>query len=213
LIERGVATLAALTGAVTVALVGFAPFLPTLVGSNWHDVPQVLLWSGVALVLSAPITVACGGYLFAAGAAGTVALATVASSVVWFGLALPLLHSLGPRAIGIGWVASGVVYAGILWRATSTRNGAAIAERFVVPTVIALGATVASWFIADAAPTNLLAAAAGMVAGEAILLLGLAALSRTALVDTRSLLALALQDFRGRRPAAAGPAQAPANHS
>jgi O-antigen/teichoic acid export membrane protein len=210
-IERGVATLATLTAAVTIALVGFAPFLPTLVGSNWDEVPQLLLWSSVALVLSAPITVATGGYLFAAGAAGTVAIATVASSVAWFGIAFPLLTSLGPRAIGIGWVASGIVYAGVLWRATFARSGAAIGRRLAVPTAVGLAATVVSWLIADSAPTNVGAALAGTAAGEAILLAGLAGLSRTALNDTRSLVGQALRGFRAKRPATAAPARAPAN--
>jgi O-antigen/teichoic acid export membrane protein len=200
-IERGVATLAVLTGAVTVPLVGLAPFLPTVVGDNWGDVPEVILWSGIALVVTAPITVTTGGYLFAAGAAGVVAGATLAGSAVWFGLSLPLLPSLGPKVIGMGWVASGIVYASVLWRATSARSGAVLRERLVVPTVLGLAATGASWLVADVAPTSLLAALAAVVAGETILLAGLAGLSRSALADARSLLALALGAFRPGRAA------------
>jgi O-antigen/teichoic acid export membrane protein len=201
-IERGVAALAALTGAATVALVGFAPFLPTLVGSDWNEVPQVLLWSGIALVIGMPITVATSGYLLAAGAAGAVAIATVASSVVWFGMALPLLSSLGPRAIGIGWVVAIAVYVGMLWRATTARTGAAIGRRLALPTVIALGATAASWLIADTAPTSLLAAVGGSAVGEALLLAGLAGLSPSAFQDTRSVVARALGGLRPGRASA-----------
>jgi O-antigen/teichoic acid export membrane protein len=191
-IERAVATLAALTGALTAALVGFAPFLPSLVGSAWSEVPHVLLWSGIALTIGVPITVATSGYLLAVRAAGTVAIATVASSIVWLALALPLLGPLGPRAIGIGWVVAIAVYVGMLWRATAARSGADIGKRLAVPTAIALGATVASWLIADAAPTSLAVAGAGVVAGEALLLAGLAVLRPAVLRDTRSLVARAL---------------------
>jgi O-antigen/teichoic acid export membrane protein len=191
-IERAVATLAALTGVLTVALVGFAPFLPTLVGSDWSEVPQVLFWSGIALTVGVPITVATSGYLLAVGAAGKVAIATVASSVVWFGLALPLLPSLGLKAIGIGWVVAIAVYVGMLWRATASHSGAAIGERVAVPTALALVATVASWLIADSAPESLLAAAAGALAGEALLVAGLAVLRPAVLRSTRSIVARAL---------------------
>jgi O-antigen/teichoic acid export membrane protein len=208
-IERGVAALAALTGAVIVALLAFAPSLPVLVGSGWNEVPPVLLWSGIALVVSAPITVATGGYLFAARAAGVVAMATVASSVVWFGLAFPLLPSLGPRAIGIGWVASGAVYIALLWRATVARSGAALGERLVVPTAVALAAAVATWLVANESPHSLLTGALALAVGEGLLLAGLAILSRSALLDTRSLVGRALRSFRPRTRVAAS---APASH-
>jgi O-antigen/teichoic acid export membrane protein len=205
-IERGVAVLAALTAVVTVALVGLAPSLPVLVGSSWNEVPPVLLWSGIALVLSAPVTVATGGYLFAANAAGVVAKATITSALVWLGVALPLLPSLGPAAVGIGWIPSGVVYAAVLWRATTARSGAAIAERLVVPTAVGLAATVVSWVAAEEISHSLLGGFAGLGLGEAVLLGGLAALSRSALRDVRSLLVLGLGSFGiGARSAAPDP--------
>jgi PST family polysaccharide transporter len=191
-IERGLAVLAALTGVVTVPLVALAPSLPGLVGSEWAGVPPILFWSGIGLVLSAPITVATGGYLFAASGAGLVARATIASAAVWLGVALPLLPALGAPAVGIGWLASGLVYAGMLWRATVARTGAAIAERLVVPTTIALVGTVAAWVAAEQAPDSRLGGIVGLCLGEAVLLGGLALLSRPALTDTRRLVMLSL---------------------
>ncbi|HEY0633515.1 MAG TPA: oligosaccharide flippase family protein [Thermoleophilaceae bacterium] len=192
-IERGVAVLAALTGVVTVALVAFAPSLPIVLGRGWADVPRVLLWSGIALVVSAPISVATGGYLFAADAAGVVAKATVASSAAWLAVTLPLLSSQGAAAVGIGWIASGLVYSGALWHATVERAGTAIGQRLVVPTVVGLIATAIAWLAAEQMPHNLVGAIIGLSLGELVLLGGLAGLSRSALRDTRSIIALALR--------------------
>jgi O-antigen/teichoic acid export membrane protein len=191
-IERGAATLAALTGAVTVALLALAPLLPTLVGEKWGAVPEVLLWSGFALVLGIPTTVSTSAYLFASGAAGAVALATLVSTLVWFGASLPLLPSLGAEAVGLGWVASCAVYAVMLWRATTARIDVALARRLAVPTAFALIASGAGWLVADSAPSSPLAAVAAIVLGEAVLVAGLAMFARAALRDTRSLVALAL---------------------
>jgi O-antigen/teichoic acid export membrane protein len=202
-IERSIAVLSALTGALIVALVGFAPALPAIVGPGWDDVPAVILWSGVALVLSAPIAIGTAGYLFAADSAGSVAVATVASTVAWFGVGLPLLPELGAPAMGIGWVAANVVNGGILWRQTAARTGAAIGAHVAAPTAIGLAAVATGWLLAHRVDDDLLGGILGLAAGELVLLGGLAALSRPALRDTHVLVARALRSFR-RAPAPIG---------
>jgi O-antigen/teichoic acid export membrane protein len=201
-IERGVAVLAALTGGLIVGLIGFAPALPDLVGHRWHAVPAVILLAGLGLIVGAPTTVATAGYLFAADAAGSVAIATLASSAVWFGLGLSLLPSLGAPAMGIGWLAASVVNAAVLGRQAVARTGAAIAGHAAVPTAIGLAAAAAGWLVSHQV-VGVLGGVAGLAAGELLLLAGLALVSRAALRDTRLVVRQALRSFR-RAPAAVG---------
>jgi O-antigen/teichoic acid export membrane protein len=202
-IERGVAALAALTGLIAAALAGFAPALPSLVGDNWHAIPSVLLWSGIALVVGIPVIFSTTGYLLAMEEMGTVATATIASTAVWFGVAAALLPSVGAAAVGIGWLASGAVHSALLWRRATARSGAAIAARVVGPAAVGVAGAVAGWFVARAVGPPLVGGVVGLVAGELVALAGLAAVSRGALVDLRVLSRQALGTFRRRRPAVA----------
>jgi O-antigen/teichoic acid export membrane protein len=192
-IERTLAVVAVVTGVVTVALVGFAPGLPALVGDDWQDVPAVLLWSGVALIVTAPVTVASVGYLYAADAAGRVATATAASAVVWSAIALPLVPEHGAPAVGIGWIGGGLVGAAVLWHATASRSGAAVAAHTIGPAAVALVAAGAGWLAAQQAPDTVYGGVLGIAVGEAILLAGLALVSATALREARSLVLRALR--------------------
>jgi O-antigen/teichoic acid export membrane protein len=192
-VERALMTLAVLTGAVTVVLVAFAPALPGLIGEDWGDVPAVLFWSGVALVLSSPVTVATAGYLFAADDPGAVAVAALASTIAWFGVTAALLPALGAPAVGIGWIAGGVVDGVLLGRAAARHSGAAIVRSLAAPTAVALAATGAAWLVADRAGADLLGAALGAAAGAALMLAGCAAICRSALDATRSLLSRGLR--------------------
>jgi O-antigen/teichoic acid export membrane protein len=211
-IERGLAALAALTGLVVVGIVGFAPAIPALVGDAWHDVPAVLLWSGLGLIVAAPITVAATGYLFAVGEAGAVAMATLASAVAWFGVTLPLLSRFGAPAVGVGWLAAGIVSSAYLWRRMAVRTGAAIAAHLARPTAVALAAAVSGWLVADRARDGAVAGVLGLAGSELILVAGLMLVSRPALRDIRSLAAQALSPLRARHTIAP-PVRSPAPES
>jgi O-antigen/teichoic acid export membrane protein len=200
-IERAAAGLAALTAVVTVALVALAPALPSVVGRGWEDVPDVLVWAGVALLTNAPTVVVAGGYLYAADDAGAVATATLLSAIVWVGLASALLPALDAPAVGIGWVAGGLLNAALLRRRTTARTGAALLRSIGPPTCVGLVALAAAALVARAIDDALLGAAAGLAAGEALALAGLAVAARPALGD---LLALGGQSVRALgRPGAA----------
>lgn len=195
-IERSLAAVAVVTGVAIAALVGFAPALPAVVGDGWEDVPAVLLWSGVALIVSAPIAVTCAGYLAAAGAPGAVARATIVSMVVWVGVAVALLPEHGAPAAAIGWIPSGIIGGAMLWRATTARTPASIAANLAAPTLVALAAAAAGWLAAQQSPDTLPGGVLGIFVAEAILFAGLTALSRPALRDTRALVAGALPTRR-----------------
>jgi O-antigen/teichoic acid export membrane protein len=207
-LERGVAALTALTGLVVVVVVGFAPALPVVVGDGWDDIPAVLLWSGIGLVVGAPVAAGTSGFLFATNQPGAVATATLLSTAAWLGVALPLLPALGAPAVGIGLAAATAVNGCYLGLRTAALTGAALASRVWAPTLSAAVATTAGWLVADASGGSVTAGLMGVAAGELILLAGLAAGSRGALRDARLLVEQGLRGLRpaGARPAAAAPA-------
>ena len=184
-IERGVAALAVVTGGLMVAVTGFAPALPVLLGDGWGSVPAVLLWAGVAMICSLPVFLASSGYLFATDAGGTVLVATAAGAVAWLVVALSLVPFLGAPAAGIGWCAAAAVQLAVLVPRMSARSGAALGASLALPTATAVGAAAGGWLVARALGGSLLAGAAGLGAGELALFAVLALLARAALRDTR----------------------------
>ena len=196
-LERQVAAVAAVNAVVIVALVGFAPALPTIVGGEWHEVPDVILWSGIALIIGAPVAVAAGGFLLAAGMPGTLAAVSAVAGVLWIGVALPLLDPLGAEAVGIAWVVSGIANAVLLWRPVAALTGARIAARMAGPTAISLLALGVGWLVAHQPDDRLLGGLLGLVAGELIVFAGLLTVSRPALRELRALGGQGLRSFRG----------------
>jgi O-antigen/teichoic acid export membrane protein len=194
-LERQVATVAAVNAVVVAAVVGFAPALPALVGDDWSDVPAVLLWSGVALVSAAPIVAASMGYLLAAGEAGPVVTATTASAIAWLAVTVPLLDPLGAAAVGIGWIAATITMALMLWPRTAARSGASV-RHMAVPTALALAAVGVAWAVAHQPDGRLLGGVLGLLAGQLAVFAGLFAASRPALAEVRALAGQALRTFR-----------------
>jgi O-antigen/teichoic acid export membrane protein len=208
-IERGIGVLAVVTGLMIAALVGLAVALPAVVGHEWSDVPAVILWSGIGLIVASPIGVATPGYLFAADAVGTVAAALALSALVWFGVAAALLPSLGAPAVGIGWIGAGIVNSLVLARRTKALTGAALLVGMAPVAAVSIAATAAAWLVARQPHDRLLGGVLGAVAGEAIALAGMALFSRPALRDARDVVLRALAGFRrGAAPAAPPPAGA-----
>jgi O-antigen/teichoic acid export membrane protein len=197
-LERGIAVLGVVTGVVAVAMVGLAPALPEIVGSKWSDVPAVILWSGLALIVAAPVGVATPGYLFAVDEAGVVAAATVLSGVVWFGVIVALLPAYGAAAAGIGWLVGGLLGSAVLLRRTVARSGAALVSRAAGPAAVALAATAVGWFVAHLPDQALLGGALGALTGELVLVAGLMLTSRRAFRDTGSLAREGLSGLRRR---------------
>jgi O-antigen/teichoic acid export membrane protein len=196
-LERQVAAVTAVNAVVIAGLVGFAPALPTIVGGEWHEVPAVILWSGIGLVTAASVVVTAGGFLLAAGRPGTIAVATAVSGALWIGVALPLLGPLGAPAVGVGWVVSSIVNAVLLWRPVAALTGARIAVATAMPTGIALLAVGAGWLVAHQPDDRLLGGLLGLVAGELIVFAGLLTVSRPALRELRALGGQGLRSFRG----------------
>ncbi|HEX6389670.1 MAG TPA: oligosaccharide flippase family protein, partial [Solirubrobacteraceae bacterium] len=90
-LERSAAMLGALMAIPCVALVAIAVALPSIVGHEWADVPEVILWSCVALVVGSPVNIAAAGYLLAVGEPGRVLVATLVSAVAWLAVTVALV--------------------------------------------------------------------------------------------------------------------------
>ncbi|HKP90992.1 MAG TPA: oligosaccharide flippase family protein, partial [Thermoleophilaceae bacterium] len=137
-VERGIAALSVVTGGIMVAVTGIAPALPVVLGSGWGDVPAVLLWSGIALILSLPIYLTSYGYLFATDRGGTVLTVAIAGTVVWLAVSLSLVPAVGAAAAGIGWCASALTQLVLLAPRVTAHSGAAVVRSIAVPTAAAV---------------------------------------------------------------------------
>jgi O-antigen/teichoic acid export membrane protein len=197
-LERGVASIAVMTGVMVVGLTGSSPALPRLLGAAWGDVPAVILWSSVAIAISAPIVSGTMGYLFAAGAAGTVALATLVSGVVWCAVAIALLPTYGAPAVGLAWVATAIVNARMLWKRTAALTDIALGARWFGTCAVSLAALAAAWLVGRQPHDGFAAGALGLVAGEVVLLAGLLAVNPAAIRDARALVGEGLRTLRPR---------------
>jgi O-antigen/teichoic acid export membrane protein len=183
-IERGLGTVCVATGLLLVGLVGFVPALPELVGSDWSDVPETLLWASLALMIGGPTSMVSWGYLYAADAVGTAVRIQLVQMAAWFAVTLPLLSELGAPAVGIGWVAGATVNATLLRRAVRRRTGAAFGTTLGLPTALAALAGALGWLIAAWAGETVLAGMAGALGAELALLAGLALVRRSLLRQT-----------------------------
>jgi hypothetical protein len=176
-----------------VAIVGFAPALPSLVGHAWDEVPATLAWSCAAILLNAPVFVMTVGYLYAVDAAGAVLRAMSAYAAVWFAVSLPLLSPLGAPAIGLGWIAAAVVGTVLLSRPTSRRTGASIWRNLLPSAASAAVAGAAGWGIATAAHQTAVGGVLGAAAAEVALFSALALVRRPLLVAAYDLVADAVR--------------------
>jgi O-antigen/teichoic acid export membrane protein len=184
-IERGIAALAVVTGGMMVAVTGFAPALPLLLGDGWGSVPAVLLWAGIAMTCSLPIYLASFGYLFATDAGSIVLGTAVAGAAAWLVVALALVSAVGAPAAGIGWCAAAAIQLVLLVPRMTERSGARVAASLAVPTPAAVGAAAGGWVLAHATGGSLVSGLAGLAAGELALFVVLALAGRGALRDTR----------------------------
>jgi O-antigen/teichoic acid export membrane protein len=184
-LERGGAALAVISATMMVALIGFAPALPGVLGPGWHDVPSVVFWAGIAMIAILPLIFGCSPYLLAVDAAGAVLRSAVMGAVAGLVVTLPLLSALGAVAAAIGWCVAAFVQLTMLGAAAKARSGAALVTSVGFPVAIGIAAAIAAWFVAQGAGSSVGAGLLGVAVGEAVLLVTLAVLRRPALRDTR----------------------------
>jgi O-antigen/teichoic acid export membrane protein len=168
-LERGVATLAVAIGLVVVAMAGFAPALPAVVGEAWDEVPATVAWAGIALLLNGPLYVMAAGYLYAVDDVGAVIRAAIAQTAVWFAVTLPLLDTLGAEAVGLGWIAGGTLNSILLARRTRQHTSASLVANLLPPAAAAIAAGAVGWSVATALGETVPGGVAGALAGELVL--------------------------------------------
>jgi O-antigen/teichoic acid export membrane protein len=147
LLERGIALTGTAAGFLVAAMGGSATALvPVLFGERWSSAADVLPWAAVGIGLSGPLSACAAGYLYAVGDARTALRATVAHTVVWFAVALPLLSPIGIEALGVGWLLACVtdcaVFAPVLQRRTGMSVVAVAARPVIAATLSVVGGLV-----------------------------------------------------------------------
>ena len=165
LLERGIALTGTAAGFLVAAMGGSATALvPVLFGERWSSAADVLPWAAVGIGLSGPLSACAAGYLYAVGDARTALRATVAHTVVWFAVALPLLSPFGLKALGVGWllacVADCAVFAPVLQR----RTGMSVVAVAARPVIAATLSVVSGLVVIDRIGPNI----AGLVAALAL---------------------------------------------
>jgi O-antigen/teichoic acid export membrane protein len=198
-IERGVGALTVITAVMLVALAGFAPALPAIVGHAWDKVPETLAFCALALLLNAPVYVMAVGYLYAVDEAGVVLRAMGAYAAGWLAVTLPLVSALGAPAVGLGWIAGAAISTAMLCRATARLSGASMWENYLPPAVAAIGAGAAGWGVAMVAHGTAIAGVLGAAAAELILVAGLSVARRRVLPDAYALVREAVSCARAPR--------------
>jgi O-antigen/teichoic acid export membrane protein len=184
-IERGAGVAAVALSPVLVGIAAGAPdLLPWLIGDSWEDVPSILVWASLGMMISASVSIPTVGYLLAAGEVSAVLVSVSAGTVVWLTVGLGLLSPVGVAAIGLGWVAMGLVEASLLGRRTARRTGARIAPNVGPPIAVAVIAVVAGRALGTVPESEHVAGFASLVVAELVLLLGLRALAWDALRAT-----------------------------
>jgi O-antigen/teichoic acid export membrane protein len=183
-VERSVALAAVATGAILTPLVAATPALvPVVLGEKWNGVADVVPWPCLGLVIGAPISVAAAGYLYAVGDAATPLRATLLHTCAWLAVAFILLPVVGAAAVGIGWLASALVDAAVLGRATARRSGADVVRPLLAPTALFLGAGGAGWAIASSAEAGLGVAVAAGALAAAVYLAGIVLVKRSVVFE------------------------------
>ena len=106
-------TLAIVLSAFAASSIGLVPFA---FGEPWADAAWAIPPACLGLAFAAPASAGATGYLFASGVPGRYVWITVIYSAVWIVTSAALLPFVGVAALGIGWIAGGLVEASLLER-------------------------------------------------------------------------------------------------
>jgi O-antigen/teichoic acid export membrane protein len=194
LVGRAIAATAVVTGALLAPLAAAStPLVTTLLGHRWSATAPVVSISCLALMIGGPISVALAGFLWAKGDARAPLIATAVGIVVWGGVMLPLLPSLGVRAVAIGWVFSSISEAAVLVHASRRYVKVNVVPALLAPTTVAVLGAMLGWGITRSSLPAAIALFAATAAAEGFYLLGLFAVDRTRLLTTLTLVSRGLR--------------------
>jgi hypothetical protein len=104
-------------GLILTPLAASAPAVFELVlGREWGAASTVVAPAALGLLVAGPISVTAAGYTYALGNTRLVLMSAVSHTAAWLLVMTPLLGPLGVRAVGVGWLASGLVDAAFFSR-------------------------------------------------------------------------------------------------
>ncbi len=118
--------------------------IPAVFGQKWAPAAAIIPWASAGLMVSGPISVACSGYLYAMNDSRTPLRATVANAVVWLSAAFGMIRTVGPAAVGIGWLLGSLTEAFVFSRAVRSRSTARLWPACVLPLCLAIPTAVAA---------------------------------------------------------------------
>jgi O-antigen/teichoic acid export membrane protein len=184
IIERGVGLMAVATGLLLAPLVGAGPALvPAVLGDEWAGAASVLPWAGLGLMIGGPVSVATAGFLWAVGDASTPLRAVVCHGIVWITLTLALMPAIGLTALGVGWLAAGVVDAVVLGRGASRKAPMRLAPVLLVPACVAAVSAGVGWIASSSGSPTMTSVFLCAGLSEFLYVSGLLLLSRQSLGD------------------------------
>jgi O-antigen/teichoic acid export membrane protein len=185
LLERAVGMIAVGTGIIMTGLVGSAPGLfPGVFGDQWRDASLVMPGACLGIGISASISVASQGYLYAVGDASAVLRYATRTAIATFVVTLPLVPVIGISAVGLGEVAASVVGAYVLRRAMLRWAQVDVVRPLLVPVAAGVVSGGAGWLVADIGGGDLLSGLAGGACSVSLFLVLLTAFRRRLVYET-----------------------------
>lgn len=173
-LERVVAVVAVGAGMLLAPLVASSSdAVPLLLGERWSEAADVIPPACLNLMLSAPLSVALVGYLWAVGDASVPLRSALFGIPVMAAVMLPLLPVVGVVAVGYGWLAAGFVETAALVIGARKHVRISIASRLAPPVAFAVLAALAGALVARAIESHLLGAVAGALLAVVVYLAGL----------------------------------------
>jgi O-antigen/teichoic acid export membrane protein len=197
LIEDAVAFVAPSFGVVLVPLAASSPALfPAILGDRWAGAAGALPPACLGFMVLGPVAIAGVGYLWAIGDGNVPLRGAIYNSIAWFACSLPLLPFLGATAVGVGMCAAFIVQTVTVIRGVRRHVEVAIGSYLLVPTALAVVATIPAWVLASSVEPTLEIVLATAFAAETIYLAALFVFHRKV---TRRLAGAVIGPVLGRR--------------
>ena len=188
ILERALKLVPPACGLLLVPLAAASPALfPAVLGEKWSGAAQAIPPACLTLMLAFPVMLTAVSYLWAVGDGDTPLRGTIANTVTWFAISLPLLPVLGVLAIGLGMLGAHLVEVVILTKGVRKHVDVRFAYPIGTAAAIAVVATAPFWVLAWAEPPSLMVVAVSAVLAELAYVGGLAVFRRSVLLELGAL--------------------------
>jgi O-antigen/teichoic acid export membrane protein len=194
-IERVIALVAVAAGLMLAPLAASASdVIPVLLGGRWSGAASAIPPASLNLLIAAPVSVALAGYLWAVGEAGAVFRSTWLQIPATLAVLFVLLPVIGVSAVGVSWIAAGIIEVVVFLRAARKHVEIAVASRVAPPSIAAVTGALVGWLGATLIDSHLVGGIVAALLAAAVYLLVLWILHRQYLRDA---LVLGSRGLRG----------------